>query len=211
VLEARAICDTCGHTRDWHDRDAVRARLKSDPSIERPCYREIGGAPCRCGGFRESGTFAVPAGSQRPLGAAPRSRILQNAVLTLLLVVMGYLLLYAYRSQTPAVPEVSITQALEDINAGRVRAVTVTGSRATLEFGDITRGKEQTTLPEPDTVLGRAVADYNATHPSQTIALRYQGESQPLSVVGSIILSLLPVLLIGGLFYVLMMKARRSS
>ena len=210
MLDARAICDTCGHTRDWHDRDAVRARLRSDPPIERPCYREVGGAPCRCGGFRESGTIALPAGSE-PLGPAPRSRILQSGILTLLLVVMGLALLYAYRSQTPSVPEVSITQALQDINAGRVRAVTISGSRATIEFRDITRGKEQTTLADPDTTLGRAVTDYNAANPSQMIELRYASESQPVSVIGSIILSLLPVLLIGGFFYYLMMRARRGS
>ena len=135
---------------------------------------------------------------------------MQNGILTLLLVVMGFLLLYAYRSQTPSVPEVSITQALQDINAGRIRAVSVSGNRATLEFADITRGKEQTTLPDPDTVLGRAIADYNAANPSKPIALTYQSESQPFSVVGSVILSLLPVLLIGGFFYYLMIRARKA-
>jgi hypothetical protein len=211
VLEARALCDTCGHTRDWHDRDAVRARLRTDPPIERPCYREVGGAPCRCGGFRESGSFAVPAASQEALGPAPRSRLLQNGILTLLLVVMGLALLYAYRSQTPSVPEVSITQAVQDINAGRIRAVTVAGNRASLEFRDSSAHKEQTTVPEPDTILGRAISDYNAANPSQAIELRYTSESQPVSVIGSVILSLLPVLLIGGFFYYLMMKARRAS
>ena len=135
---------------------------------------------------------------------------MQNGILTLLLVVMGLLLLYAYRSQTPSVPEVSITQALQDISAGRVKAVTVSGNRATLEFRDIARGKEQTTLAEPDTNLVRAVTDYNAANPSQTIELRYTSESAPVSVIGSIILSLLPVLLIGGFFYYMMWTRRRS-
>jgi FtsH-like protein len=209
VLEARALCDTCGHTRDWHDRDAVRARLRTDPPIERPCYREVGGAPCRCGGFRESGSFAVPAGSQGALGPAPRSRLLQSGILTLLLVVMGFLLLYAYRSQTPAVPEVDVTRALADINSGQVRAVTIAGSKATLVFK--TGATERTTVPQPDTIVGRAVADYNAAHPSQPIELTYESDTQPVSVVGSIILSLLPVLLIGGFFYYVMMRARRES
>ena len=136
---------------------------------------------------------------------------MQNAVLTLLLVVMGLALLYAYRAQTPSVPEVDITKALQDINAGQVKAVTIAGTRATLEFRDVTRGKEQTTIPEPDTILGRAVTDYNAAHPAQAIELRYVSESQPFSVVGSVILSLLPVLLIGGFFYYLMREARRRS
>jgi len=208
MLEARAICDTCGHTRDWHDRDAVRARLRADPPIERPCYREVGGAPCRCGGFRESGSFAVPAGSRGGLGAAPRSRVLQSGILTLLLVVMGLALLYAYRSQTPTVPDVDLTQALRDINAGQVRAVTIAGSKATLELRNGLT--ERTTVAQPDTILARAITEYNAANPSQTIELRYTSESQPVSVIGSIILSLLPVLLIGGFFYYVMMKARRS-
>jgi ATP-dependent Zn protease len=131
------------------------------------------------------------------VGSAPRSRVLQNAVLTLLLVVMGLALLYAYRSQTPAVPEVDLTKALQDINAGQVRAVNIAGARATLE---------------PDTILARAVTDYNAAHPSQQIELKYQADTQPpLSVVGSVVLSLLPVLLIGGFFYYLMREARRRS
>jgi FtsH-like protein len=208
VLEARAICETCGHTREWHDRDAERARLRSDPPVERPCYREVGGAPCRCGGFRESGTVAIAGGSHAALRPPPRSRVLQNGVLTLLLVVMGVALLYAYRSQTPAVPQVSVTQALQDINAGRVRAVTIAGNTASLELNG--GGRKQTTLPDPDTILARAVADYNAANPSQAIELKYVSESQPLSVIGSVILSLLPVLLIGG-FVSYMMRTRRAS
>src|SRR5207248_10901014 len=160
MLEARAICETCGHTRDWHDRDAVRARLRTDPPIERPCYREVGGAPCRCGGFRESGSFAVPAGSQGSLGAAPRSRFLQNGILTLLLVVMGLALLYAYRSQTPSVPEVDISQAQLDINAGSIKSVTIVANKATLQFKDSDTHKEQTTVPEPDTIISKTVQDY---------------------------------------------------
>src|SRR2546430_10660497 len=136
MLDSRAICDTCGHTRDWHDRDAVRARLRSDPPVERPCYREVGGAPCRCGGFRESGTFATPAGSQEKRGPEVRSRWLQNGILTLLLVVMGVALLYAYRSQTPSLPQVALSQALQDIGAGLVRAVTVTENGEPLELGE---------------------------------------------------------------------------
>jgi ATP-dependent Zn protease len=135
----------------------------------------------------------------------------QAGVLVLLLIVMGLGLLYAYRSQTPSVPQVSLSQALQDISAGLVRGVTVTGNRATLEFRDNPTHKEQTTLPEPDTILARAVSDYNTAHPSQPIELRYQGDSsQTVGVIGSIVLSLLPVFLIGGFFYY-MMRTRRSS
>jgi len=175
VLEARAICDTCGHTRDWHDRDAARARLRSDPTIERPCYREVGGAPCPCGGFRDSGSLAVPAGALPVRGAASGFAIARVAALALLCVILGLALLYAYRSQTPAVPQVDIGRALQDVNAGRVRAVTVSAGKGILEFRDSPSHKEQTTLPDPDTVLSFAVWNYNAAHPSQPIELRFEG------------------------------------
>ena len=119
---------------------------------------------------------------------------------------MGLALLYAYRSQTPAVPEVDLTRALADINSGQVRAVTMVGSEATLVLR--TGATERTTVPQPDTILGRAVAEYNTAHPSQTIELRYEANAQPIGVIGSVVLSLLPVLLIGGFFYY-MMRTRR--
>ena len=130
-------------------------------------------------------------------------------ILALLLVVLGLALLYLYRSQTPSIPQVSITQAVQDVTAGRVIRVTVAGNKATLEFRDATALKEQATLGEPDTLLARAVADYNAANPSRAVAFTYQQESQPIGLVGSIVLSLLPVLLIGGFFYYVMVKARR--
>ena len=210
MLDPRAICETCGHTRDWHDRDAQRALLGSDPPVERPCYREVGGAPCRCAGFRESGTFATAAGSRAARsGGSPAAEIVRVAAVGLLLVVLGLGLLYAYRSQTPSVPEVSITQAMQDITAGRVKTVTIAGNRATLEFRDAPAHREQTTLPQPDTILLPTVAKYNAANPSQAVDVRFAQDSQPFGVVGPIVLSLLPVLLIGGFFYYLM-GARRK-
>jgi hypothetical protein len=209
VLDPRAICQTCGHTGDWHDRDAERARLGSDPPVERPCYREVGGALCRCGAFRESGLFAMP-GSMPTRDSAPGLAIVWVGALALLLVILGIGLLYAYRSQTPSVPQVNVAQAIQDVNAGRVRAVTVAGGAATIEFRDSPSHREQTTLPQPDTILAPAVSRYNAANPSQVIELRYVQETQPIGVVGPIILSLLPVLLIGGFFYYLMGARRRS-
>jgi len=131
------------------------------------------------------------------------------AALLLLLVVLGLGLLYAYRSQAPSMPEVDVSQALQDINAGRVRAVTIAGTKAILEFRDSPAHKEQTTLPEPDSVLARTVMDYNAANRSQPIELRYVQDGQTVGVIGSIILSLVPVFLIGGFFYYLMGTRRR--
>jgi hypothetical protein len=207
MTDLRAICVTCGHTYEWHDRDAMRSRQRTDPGIERPCYREVGGAACRCGGFRDSGELAMAAaasaGRQRP------NRIFMNGLLTLLLVVMGLALLYAYRSQTPSIPSVALTQAIQDVQSGNIQAVAVVGNRATLTFRDGVR-KEQTTLPEQDQLLSKAIGDYNSAHPESPVRLVYEASDTPISTVGSIFLSLLPVLLIGAFFYYMMRTRERS-
>jgi cell division protease FtsH len=130
--------------------------------------------------------------------------------LTLLLVVMGLALLYAYRSQTPSVPEVSITAAIQDIQAGKIKTVTVVGNKATLDFRNGTN-KEQAQLQEQDQLLSKTVTDYNTANPSQTVELKYQQDNNSLSIVGSIVLSLLPVLLIGGFFFYMMRQAQGTN
>src|SRR5947207_9707623 len=125
---------------------------------------------------------------------------------------MGLALLYAYRSQTQPVPEVDISKAQQDVNAGQIRSVTIVANKATLQFKDLESHKEQTTVPEPDTILSKTVQDYNSTHlASDQVALKFQENSQTLSVVGSIVLSLLPVLLIGGFFFYMMRQAQGTN
>src|SRR6266550_2069712 len=123
---------------------------------------------------------------------------------------MGLALLYVYRSQTPAVPEVSITAAIQDIQAGKIKTVTVIGNKATLDFRNGTN-KEQAQLQEQDQLLSKTVTDYNTANPSQTVELKYQQDNNSLSIVGSIVLSLLPVLLIGGFFFYMMRQAQGTN
>ena len=139
-------------------------------------------------------------------GPRPTS-VFRNGLLTLLLVVLGLGLLYAYRSQTPAMASIPYSQAIQEVNAGQVRKVVIAASRATLELAS--GEKHQTTLPERDELLVKSVTDYNSANPSRPIVLEYQQESETFSVIGSIILSLLPVVLIGGFFYYMMRQAMR--
>src|SRR5205814_1612874 len=125
---------------------------------------------------------------------------------------MGLALLYAYRSQTQPVPEVDISKAQQDVNAGQIRSVTIVANKGTLQFKDSDTHKEQTTVPEPDTILSKTVQDYNATHlASDQVALKFQENNNSLSIVGSIVLSLLPVLLIGGFFFYMMRQAQGTN
>jgi cell division protease FtsH len=125
---------------------------------------------------------------------------------------MGLALLYAYRSQSPSVPEVDVSQAIQDVNAGKIKTVTFIANKATLQFKDLDTHKEQTTIPEPDTILTKALQDYNSSHSSSDqVGIKIQENSQTLSVVGSIVLSLLPVLLIGGFFFYMMRQAQGTN
>ena len=119
-------------------------------------------------------------------------------VLTVLFVV-GIGLLYAYRAQTPALPEVSLTQALTELQQGRVRAVTIEGNRAT--FILIDGRTEQTPVPFPPDLLVRAVAERNQADPAHPIELRFSQTSPDFSVGSSILLSLLPLLLLVALIF----------
>jgi hypothetical protein len=188
--EPRAICADCGHVRSWHDRDAARAMRSGELASDRRCYREIGGASCRCSGFRDSGELAVIA------VPAPAGRsVVTSLLLVVVLIVMGLALLYAYRSQTPSVPTVVYSQALQEITIGQVKKVTITGSRATLELQSGT--KQQLDLPERSEAFQKVLDDYNAANPSRQMTIEYQSDSSGFQVIASILLSLLPVLLLG--------------
>jgi len=201
MRDPRSICAECGHVQSFHDRAAARALASADLTSERNCYREIGGAACRCSGFRDSGEVATAAAGQPRSGRSPMTA----ALLAVVLVVMGLALLYAYRSQTPAVTSVPLSQAIQEVNAGQVVKVTVIGSRATLELrsGD----KQQTTAPQPDQLLQKTLADYNTANPSRQIVIDYQQEGASFGVIGPIFLSLLPVLLLGAFFIYLFRRS----
>src|SRR5512132_2645475 len=98
MRDPRSICAECGHVQSFHDRVAARALPNADLTNERNCYREIAGAPCRCSGFRDSGEIAIAAAGRPRAGRSAAT----SALLAAVLVVMGLALLYAYRSQTPA-------------------------------------------------------------------------------------------------------------
>jgi FtsH-like protein len=192
--DPRSICAECGHVQSWHDRDASRALQSADLTSERNCYREIGGAPCRCSGFRDSGEVAIAAAGQRGGRSA-----LTPALLAVLLVVMGLGLLYAYRSQSPAVASVPLSQAIQEVNAGQVKKVTIVANKVTLELNSAAE-KQQTTLPDRDQIFQKTLADWNTANPGRQIVIDYQQESPSFAVIGSIFLSLLPVLLLGAFF-----------
>jgi hypothetical protein len=146
------------------------------------------GAPSLVG---STGSGQIPLAPPSPGSQVPV--VLRVLLVLIVLFVIGLGLLYAYRSQTPAVPTASLAQVLTDIQDGRVRAVTIEGNRATVVLTD---GRtEQTTVPNGD-LLVRTVMDRNQSDPAHQIEVRYTQTSPEFSVGSSILLSLWPLLLL---------------
>jgi putative oligomerization/nucleic acid binding protein len=193
------------YPRPWRQRyeEEVGALVEEEPlsvslvvdlvrgAFDAHAHPELG-APSLVG---STGGGEIPLAPPPPLNQG--TVILRVLLVLIVLFVVGLGLLYAYRAQTPAVPTASLEQVLSDIQDGRVRAVTIEGTRATVVLTD---GRtEQATGPNGD-LLVRAVSDRNReAGPAQQIALRYTPTSPDFSIVGSILLSLLPLVLLVAL------------
>ena len=124
---------------------------------------------------------------------------------------MGVALLYAYRAQSPSAAVVTYDKAVSEIQAGQISKVTINGDTATIEKPDKTQ--ETVNIGANDNgVFQKTILDYNATRPeNQRVVLSLQKESQTFGIIGSVLLSLLPVLLIGGFFVYMMRQAQGTN
>lgn len=129
----------------------------------------------------------------------------RNAILTLLLVLMGIALLYGYRAQAPTGTPVPYSQAVSEIQNGQVRSVTISADRASLILKD---GSQQTTVVgTPSDAFEKILLDYNARGPAQQIS--WSKQDQSFGLAGSLLLGLIPVLLVGGFFVYMIRQVNR--
>src|SRR5438477_12259669 len=95
------------------------------------------------------------------------NRIFKNGILTLLLVLMGVALLYAYRAQSPSAAVASYDKAITEIRSGQVTAVTLATDTAPINKVDKTT--EPVNIGTNDGGAFQKVrVDYNATQPSNS-------------------------------------------
>src|SRR2546430_6721967 len=94
------------------------------------------------------------------------NRIFKNGVLTLLLVLMGVALLYAYKAQSPSAAPVLYSQAVAEIQSGQVKRVTINGDTATLDKTDNNTHETVTIGTNDGGAFQKLIGDYNATQPA---------------------------------------------
>ena len=124
------------------------------------------------------------------------------------LVILALGLLYAYRSQSPAVPTVPYSAVLIELQNGRVRSVVIADGRATLTLLDGTT--QQAPLPDNGEPLARTIEDRNRADPAHPVDLRFSSGSPPNS--GLAIGYLLPALIfLFPLLYIARSRARSHT
>ncbi len=114
--------------------------------------------------------------------------------LVVVVVFVGLALLYAYRSQTPAVLTVPMTQALTEIQNGQVDQILLENDRVTLTLYSGTR--EQTNVGGSRDVLLQAVTEYNRAHPAKDIQVRADDRFPFGQTLAGALLALLPLLFV---------------
>ena len=124
---------------------------------------------------------------------------------------MGVALLAAYRAQSPSAGPVPISQAISEIQSGQVKSVSINADQATIDLKD-GQTHQVTTIGSPSDAFEKVLTDYNATHdPAGQIIWSKNKDSQTFGIIGSVLLSLLPVLLIGGFFVYMMRQAQGTN
>ncbi len=128
---------------------------------------------------------------------------------------MGIALLYAYKAQTPAAATVGYSAAIDEVNSGQVKEVSISGSTATIILNDGANTKQSVNIGDDrDGLFKKAILDYNTANgnnAAKRVNLILPQESQTFGIIGSILLSLLPVLLIGGFFIYMMRQAQGTN
>jgi cell division protease FtsH len=124
---------------------------------------------------------------------------------------MGVALLYAYKAQSPSASVVSYDKAITEIRSGQVQSVTISGDTATVVKAD--KSAETVNIGVNDGgAFQKVVVDYNATQPSSSqVQINIARDSPTFGIIGSVLLSLLPVLLIGGFFVYMMRQAQGTN
>jgi len=128
---------------------------------------------------------------------------------------MGIALLYAYKAQTPAASPTGYSAAIDEVNSGQVKEVSISGATATVTLNDGSNTKQMVNIgDDKDGLFKKAILDYNTANgnnAAKRVNLVLPQESQTFGIIGSILLSLLPVLLIGGFFIYMMRQAQGTN
>ena len=145
-----------------------------------------------------------------------RSRT-SRAVLVALLIVAALALLYAYRAQTPvaaptpAVPSVSVSEAIEELRNGRVKTITFDGDLATVELADGTRQRMVISGTADREAIGAAGAEYNRANPASPVSMQQVVDHVGQESNTLLLFFIVSIVLFGGLTALAVSSSRRAD
>lgn len=130
----------------------------------------------------------------------PKRRGMKNAGFIALLVLFSLVIFAAYR-QPSTLKEIPITQAVQESNAGKYSKITVSGNEL-----DITKKGDQHPTIKTYTEPNATLKDEGFNYAKVTIAPK--PASSGGSIWGSVLVTVIPVLLIGGMLYFMLRSAQ---
>lgn len=138
-------------------------------------------------------------------------KIIKNGLIIALLVGMALALLFAYRQSPSQEPEqVQLSVVMAEIQQGKVKSISVPMGGGTAQIDLVDKKQQEAVLTDQSAEgVRKAVDDYNATGKTQ-IVFGYSKPDQAGPIIGNILLTLLPIVLIGG-FFIFMIRGAQGA
>ncbi|TSC96494.1 MAG: cell division protease FtsH [Parcubacteria group bacterium Athens1014_26] len=128
------------------------------------------------------------------------------AILTLLLITITFSLLFGNQSQTE---KITVNQLAADINSGQVDKITVQGNTLNIDIKD---GKKAVAEKEAELGLTQTLGNYGVKPDAlQKVSLEIKNESGFQFWIGILLPTLLPLIVIGIIFWVIFRQAKTGA
>ncbi|MDD5251446.1 MAG: ATP-dependent zinc metalloprotease FtsH [Patescibacteria group bacterium] len=135
--------------------------------------------------------------------------ITKNLVVSLLVFLTLAALLAAWNLPTTKIKSVTISEIVNQINAGQLKSVEISGDKLTAELQD---GSKETSSKEPGQSFTEVLANYQ-TDPAkmQGVTITVKEESGWSTFLGTVLPFLLPFLLVAVFFWIMMRQVQGAN
>jgi len=160
------------------------------------------------GSGKKVGAKNKKGGSLLPLGKGNPSFV-SNLLTTLLLFLLLVSAYSYFAGDGKATPTIPLSEVAQDVKAGSVTAITVSGNELTLQYADNSKKKS---VKDSATALPETLATYGATPDQlQKVAITVEGESGFKYWFFNLAPLLLPIVMLGVLFWFLTRQVKGAG